>query len=58
VGSGHFLVSVLNELVAAKSALGILPDHSGKRLKGVHVLIESDELLLVDEEDACRPSQI
>jgi adenine-specific DNA-methyltransferase len=33
VGSGHFLVSVLNELVAAKSELGILADHKGKRLR-------------------------
>ncbi|MGA2545784.1 MAG: TaqI-like C-terminal specificity domain-containing protein [Rectinemataceae bacterium] len=52
VGSGHFLVSVLNELVAAKSELGILADHKGKRLKGVRALVENDELFLVDEEDA------
>ena len=52
VGSGHFLVSVLNELVASKSELGILADRSGKRLKDVHVVIENDELFLVDEESA------
>jgi hypothetical protein len=52
VGSGHFLVSVLNELVAAKSELGILADREGKRLKGVRALVENDELFLIDEEDA------
>jgi adenine-specific DNA-methyltransferase len=52
VGSGHFLVSVLNELIAIKSELGILADHHGKRLKGVRALVENDELFLVDEEDA------
>lgn len=34
VGSGHFLVSALNELIAVKSDLGILQDETGKRLKG------------------------
>jgi len=32
VGSGHFLVSALNELIAIKSELGILADENGKRL--------------------------
>ena len=31
VGSGHFLVSALNELIALKSELGVLCDRDGKR---------------------------
>ena len=33
VGSGHFLVSALNEIIAIKSELKILSDRTGKRLK-------------------------
>jgi hypothetical protein len=32
VGSGHFIVSALNEIIAIKSQLGILADKAGKRL--------------------------
>jgi len=44
VGSGHFLVSSLNELIAIKSELGILVDRDGKRLP-VRVEVENDELM-------------
>lgn len=50
VGSGHFLVSALNELIAIKSELGILQDTEGKRLKNYSIEIINDELLVRDEE--------
>jgi very-short-patch-repair endonuclease len=46
VGSGHFLVSCLNELIAIKSELGILCDTDGKALRGVEVTVENDELII------------
>jgi len=49
VGSGHFLVSALNEIIAIKSELEILQDESGKRLKGYNIDIINDELVLTDE---------
>ena len=50
VGSGHFLVSALNELIAIKSDLKILCDKQGRRLKEYEVLVENDELIVTDEE--------
>ncbi len=50
VGSGHFLVSALNELIAIKYDLKILQDKSGKRLKEYHVKVENDELVIRDED--------
>ena len=50
VGSGHFLVSALNELIAIKAELGVLQDAEGKRLKNYSVEIINDELLVLDEE--------
>ncbi len=51
VGSGHFLVSALNEIIAIKADLGILADRDGRKLRGVAVSVENDELILtVDEE--------
>lgn len=37
VGSGHFLVSALNEMIAVKNDLKILQDRNGKRLKEYQV---------------------
>jgi hypothetical protein len=51
VGSGHFLVSALNEIIAIKNDLKILQDRQGHRLKEYHVLVENDELIITDEED-------
>ncbi|WP_373511854.1 DNA methyltransferase, partial [Persicitalea sp.] len=51
VGSGHFLVSALNELIAIKSELGILQDDAGRRLKGYLIRVVNDELVVLDEED-------
>ena len=52
VGSGHFLVSVLNEIVRTKYDLGILVDSTGKRIKKQEysIDIENDELLVSDED--------
>ena len=50
VGSGHFLVSALNELIAIKSELGILIDKDGKRLNA-YIQIDNDELIIEDENE-------
>ncbi len=52
VGSGHFLVSVLNEIIRTKYDLGILIDSAGKRVKkqDYSIDIENDELLISDED--------
>lgn len=50
VGSGHFLVSALNELIAVKNDLKILQDRTGKRLKEYQVEIVNDELIVTDGE--------
>ncbi len=50
VGSGHFLVSALNELIAIKSELRILQDREGKRLKEYTVQVENDELVITDDD--------
>ena len=52
VGSGHFLVSVLNEIIRIKYDLGILVDNNGKRIKkrDYSIDIENDELLVSDED--------
>jgi hypothetical protein len=46
VGSGHFLVSSLNEIITIKSELGILADNNGVILSGYEVKIENDELII------------
>ncbi len=50
VGSGHFLVSALNEIISIKSELKILSDKAGKRLKEYHVEVVNDELIITDED--------
>ncbi|CCH51848.1 Modification methylase PaeR7I Short=M.PaeR7I [Fibrisoma limi BUZ 3] len=50
VGSGHFLVSALNELIAIKAELGILADRDGRRLRGYDIAIVNDELVITDED--------
>jgi len=46
VGSGHFLVSALNEIIAAKAELMILADKEGIRINGYEIKIENDELII------------
>lgn len=50
VGSGHFLVSALNEIIAIKHDLKILIDREGKRLKEYNFEVINDELMITDEE--------
>ena len=50
VGSGHFLVSALNEIIAIKSELKILMDRQGKVLRDYHVEVVNDELVVTDED--------
>lgn len=48
VGSGHFLVSALNELIAVKSELGLFADENGNRITDYHIEISNDELFVTD----------
>jgi len=50
VGSGHFLVSALNEMIAIKNDLKILQDRDFKRLKEYQVEVVNDELVVTDED--------
>ncbi|NLO50330.1 MAG: class I SAM-dependent DNA methyltransferase [Bacteroidales bacterium] len=50
VGSGHFLVSALNEIIAVKNDLRILQDRDGKRLKEYQVEVVNDELIVTDDD--------
>ena len=50
VGSGHFLVSALNEIIAIKSFLGILVDKEGRVLRDYKISVENDELEITDRE--------
>lgn len=52
VGSGHFLVSALNEIIAIKSELGILADRDGKVLRDYAVEVINDELIVsIDDHE-------
>lgn len=50
VGSGHFLVSALNEIIALKSDLKILLNREGRTLRDYHIEVSNDELAITDEE--------
>jgi adenine-specific DNA-methyltransferase len=50
VGSGHFLVSALNEIIAIKSELKILLDKEGKTLRDYQITVENDELIILDDD--------
>jgi len=49
VGSGHFLVSALNEIITIKSELGILMDENCKTLRDYEIDIVNDELIITNE---------
>jgi hypothetical protein len=51
VGSGHFLVSALNEMISLKHDLEILQDRKGKKLKNYKIEVVNDELIISDRED-------
>lgn len=48
VGSGHFLVSALNELIVIKYELGILVDEAGVRMTSYELDVINDELIITD----------
>lgn len=50
VGSGHFLVSALNEIIAIKSELQILVDKQGKTLRDYRIEVVNDELIVTDDD--------
>jgi hypothetical protein len=49
VGSGHFLVSALNEIIAIKNDLKILEDRNGKSLHRYEIVVSNDELMIIDQ---------
>ena len=49
VGSGHFLVSALNEIIAIKSKLKVLRDREGKTLRDYTFEVINDELIITDD---------
>jgi len=51
VGSGHFLVSALNELVVIKSELDIITDRDGKTLRNTYCEVENDEILVTHKAE-------
>jgi adenine-specific DNA-methyltransferase len=50
VGSGHFLVSSLNEIINIKAELGVLADDQGNGINGYEIEIVNDELIITDHE--------
>lgn len=50
VGSGHFLVSALNEIIAIKSELDILCYKSGKRILDFKAEVVNDDLIITNIE--------
>jgi hypothetical protein len=50
VGSGHFLVSALNEMISVKQDLKILIDNEGVDMSEYSIDIENDELVIKDDK--------
>jgi adenine-specific DNA-methyltransferase len=50
VGSGHFLVSALNEMIAIKADLNILSYTNGNRILGYTITLDNDELIIQNQE--------
>jgi adenine-specific DNA-methyltransferase len=57
VGSGHFLVSALNELLALKSRLGLFLDEEGAVLP-YSLDVEHDELVVTDADGLPAPYRV
>ncbi len=51
VGSGHFLVSALNEIITIKAELGILTDDRGTPLWDYLIDVENDDLAILDRHN-------
>lgn len=58
VGSGHFLVSALNEIIAIKHDLRILCDDNGSRVVDYEITVANDELQIVDNYGATAEYRI
>jgi hypothetical protein len=50
VGSGHFLVSALNIIIAVKQYLGVLRDKTGKDLRDYTIEVINDELVVLNDD--------
>jgi type II restriction/modification system DNA methylase subunit YeeA len=50
VGSGHFLVSALNEMLAVKSELTILTDRNNEQILDYELSVLDDELVVTNEK--------
>ena len=50
VGSGHFLVSALNEIIAIKGDLNVLSYTNGSRVLGYNITLDNDELIITNQE--------
>jgi len=51
VGSGHFLVSALNELISIKSKLDLIVDKNNVILKKTYCDVENDELIITHRNE-------
>jgi len=51
VGSGHFLVSALNEIISIKSELSILCDKTFEPINDYSIFVENDELIITNLDD-------
>lgn len=64
VGSGHFLVSILNEIIALKASLRVLFDADGNLLNYISCTVANDELIIQDDYgnnysyDASKPKSL
>lgn len=50
VGSGHFLVSALNEIIVIKRELNVLLDRQGRTLRDYDIEVVNDELIITDDD--------
>ncbi|MDR2119628.1 MAG: Eco57I restriction-modification methylase domain-containing protein [Tannerella sp.] len=50
MGSGRFLVSLMNEIIAVKSQLGILTDKDGNPLFQYKIVVHGDRLTVLDKK--------
>lgn len=50
MGSGYFLITLLNEFIAIKSQLGILADKEGNPLFQYNVSVKDNELIVFDKK--------
>ena len=51
VGSGHFLVSALNEILAIKSELEIFANTDGRRFSQYKIAVANDEIIVTNRDD-------